>query len=123
MKRKLKHKEDKIMERMLIKHLSGSKANQVEEFALKYHNELIFGRDANSTVKYDPDRDDTVSRQYAKVTRDPNDADGFLVADMNSRSKQQQAREQNEQQMKTQLASRQQEAAQAGGIGKINRRR
>ncbi|MBA2620824.1 MAG: trypsin-like peptidase domain-containing protein [Acidobacteria bacterium] len=74
------------MERMLIKHLSGSKANQVEEFALKHHNELIFGRDAGATVKYDPDRDDTVGRQHAKVTRDPNEADGFLVADMNSRN-------------------------------------
>ena len=38
------------MERMLIKHLSGSKANQVEEFSLKHHNELIFGRDLTATV-------------------------------------------------------------------------
>lgn len=74
------------MERMLIKHLSGSKANQVEEFALKYHNELIFGREAPSTVKYDPDRDDLVGRQHAKISRDPNDPNGFLVEDMNSRN-------------------------------------
>jgi len=72
------------MERMLIKHLSGSKANQVEEFAIKHHNELIFGRDVSATVKYDPDRDDLVGRQHAKVSRDPNDPDAFLVTDLNS---------------------------------------
>ena len=72
------------MERMLIKHLSGSKANQVEEFALKHHNEIIMGRDTSATVQYDPDRDDLVGRQHAKVARDPNDPNGFLLTDMNS---------------------------------------
>jgi S1-C subfamily serine protease len=72
------------MERMLIKHLSGSKANQVEEFAIKHHNELIFGRDTSATVKYDPDRDDLVGRQHAKISRDPNDANAFLITDLNS---------------------------------------
>lgn len=72
------------MERIIIKHLSGSKANKVEEFAIKHHNELVFGRDASATVKYDPDRDDLVGRQHAKVSRDPNDANAFLVTDLNS---------------------------------------
>ena len=72
------------MERMLIKHLSGSKANQVEEFALKHHNELIFGRDAGVSVKYDPDRDDLVGRQHAKISVDPADPNGFQLTDMNS---------------------------------------
>ena len=72
------------MERMIIKHLSGSKANQVEEFALKHHNDLIFGRDTTATVKYDPDRDDLVGRQHAKIERDPNDPNGFLLTDLNS---------------------------------------
>jgi S1-C subfamily serine protease len=72
------------MERMLIKHLSGSKANQVEEFAIKHHNELIFGRDTSATVKYDPDRDDLVGRQHAKISLDPNDPNSFLVTDLNS---------------------------------------
>jgi S1-C subfamily serine protease/pSer/pThr/pTyr-binding forkhead associated (FHA) protein len=72
------------MERMVIKHLSGSKANQVEEFALRHHNELIFGRDTSATVKYDPDRDDLVGRQHAKITKDPSDPNGFLLTDLNS---------------------------------------
>lgn len=72
------------MERILIKHLSGSKANQVEEFAIKHHNELIFGRDTAVTVKYDPDRDDLVGRQHAKISIDPADPQGFLLTDLNS---------------------------------------
>lgn len=69
---------------MLIKHLSGSKANQVEEFSLKHHNELILGRDTSATVQYDPDRDDLVGRQHAKVSRDPGNSDSFLLTDLNS---------------------------------------
>ncbi len=74
------------MERMIIKHLSGSKANQDEEFALRYHDELTFGRDPSVTVKYDPDRDDLVGREHAKVSRDPEDAEGFIISDLGSRN-------------------------------------
>jgi serine protease Do len=72
------------MERMLIKHLSGSKANQVEEFSLKHHNEIIFGRDLTAAVRYDPDRDDLVGRQHAKIARDPANTDHFFLTDLNS---------------------------------------
>ena len=41
------------MERIVLKHLSGSKANQVEEFPLNHVKELVLGRDPSSTVKYD----------------------------------------------------------------------
>lgn len=74
------------MERIVLKHLSGSKANQVEEFPLNHVKELIFGRDPSSTVKYDPDRDDLVGRQHAKITQDPNDPSQFIVSDLNSRN-------------------------------------
>src|SRR5215207_2415618 len=74
------------MERIVLKHLSGSKANQVEEFPLNHVKELIFGRDPSSTVKYAPDRDDLVGRQHAKITQDPNDPSQFIVSDLNSRN-------------------------------------
>ena len=74
------------MERMIIKHLSGSKANQIEEFSLRHHQEITFGRDPQVTVKYDPDRDDLVGRQHAKISRDPNDAEGFIINDLGSRN-------------------------------------
>ncbi|HEX8500421.1 MAG TPA: trypsin-like peptidase domain-containing protein [Pyrinomonadaceae bacterium] len=74
------------MERIVLKHLSGSKANQVEEFPLNHVKELILGRDPSSTVKYDPDRDDLVGRQHAKITQDPGDPSQFIVTDLNSRN-------------------------------------
>lgn len=74
------------MERIVLRHLSGSKANQVEEFPLNHVQEIVFGRDPSSTVKYDPDRDDLVGRQHAKLTHDPNDPNQFIITDLNSRN-------------------------------------
>ncbi|HYE15156.1 MAG TPA: trypsin-like peptidase domain-containing protein [Pyrinomonadaceae bacterium] len=74
------------MERIVLKHLSGSKANQVEEFPLNHVKELVLGRDPSSTVKYDPDRDDLVGRQHARITQDPSDPTQFIVTDLNSRN-------------------------------------
>lgn len=74
------------MERIVLKHLSGSKANQVEEFPLNHVKELVLGRDPSSTVKYDPDRDDLVGRQHARISQDPNDPAQFIISDLNSRN-------------------------------------
>ena len=74
------------MQRIIIRHLSGSKANQVEEFPLNHFNEIIFGRDPSSSVKYDPDRDDLVGRQHVRIAPDPKDATQFIVSDLNSRN-------------------------------------
>jgi len=74
------------MERIVLKHLSGSKANQVEEFPLNHVKELVLGRDPSATVKYDPDRDDLVGRQHARIAQDPADPSQFTVTDLNSRN-------------------------------------
>ncbi|MEK6410543.1 MAG: FHA domain-containing protein [Acidobacteriota bacterium] len=74
------------MERIVLRHLSGSKANQVEEFPLAHFRELIFGRDPSASVRYDPNRDDLVGRQHAKIVQDPADPNQFIVTDLNSRN-------------------------------------
>jgi serine protease Do len=74
------------MERIVLRHLSGSKANQVEEFPLAHFKELIVGRDPSSTVKYDADRDDLVGRQHARLVQDPANPGEFLITDMGSRN-------------------------------------
>jgi len=74
------------MERIVIRHLSGSKANQVEEFPLAHVSELTLGRDPSATVRYDPERDDLVGRQHARIARDPNDPSQFTITDLNSRN-------------------------------------
>jgi serine protease Do len=78
--------EETKMERIVLRHLNGSKSNQVEEFPLNLFNELIIGRDPASTVKYDPDRDDLVGRQHAKIVRDPADNSQFVITDLGSRN-------------------------------------
>lgn len=74
------------MERIVIRHLSGSKANQSEEFPLQKFVELIVGRDTASHVKFDPDRDDLVSRQHLRITRDEKDPKSFVITDLGSRN-------------------------------------
>lgn len=74
------------MERIVLRHLTGSKANQVEEFPLNHITELTFGRDPASVVKYDPDRDDLVGRQHAKIAQDAADPTQFTLSDLNSRN-------------------------------------
>ncbi|HEY7544446.1 MAG TPA: hypothetical protein VID27_06175, partial [Blastocatellia bacterium] len=57
------------MESIFLKHLSGAKANQIEEISLKGFTELTFGRDSSSSVVYQ--NDGKVSRRQAKIIRDP----------------------------------------------------
>ena len=73
-------------ERVIVRHRSGSKANQIEEFPLAQYKTISIGRTASSAVKYDPDRDDLVSREHAKIEQDSNDPTRFTVEDLSSRN-------------------------------------
>lgn len=70
--------------RIVIRHLSGSKVNQIDQFDLAGLQEITLGRDPKSTVAYDVARDDEVSRRHA-VIRIKNDNElYFRIADLNS---------------------------------------
>ena len=70
--------------RIVIRHLSGSKVNQIDQFDLAGLQEITLGRDPKSTVAYDLQRDDAVSRRHA-VIRIKNDKElYFRIADLNS---------------------------------------
>jgi S1-C subfamily serine protease len=70
--------------RIVIRHLSGSKVNQIDQFDLAGLQEITLGRDPKSTVAYDVQRDDEVSRRHA-VIRIKNDKElYFRIADLNS---------------------------------------
>src|ERR1700688_917973 len=70
--------------RIVIRHLSGSKVNQIDQFDLAGLQEITLGRDPNSTVAYDVQRDDEVSRRHV-VIRIKNDKElYFRLADLNS---------------------------------------
>ncbi|GAB2574701.1 trypsin-like peptidase domain-containing protein [Spirosoma areae] len=75
-----------VINRFVIRHLTGSKANQVEEFDYKKYNELTFGRAATNVIRFDPDRDSAVSREHGKLVREPGNSLAFSVVDNNSRN-------------------------------------
>jgi len=70
--------------RIVIRHLSGSKTNQIEQFDLDGLSEITLGRDPTSKIVYDLQRDDAVSRRHA-VIRIKNEKElYFRIADLNS---------------------------------------
>lgn len=74
------------MEKLLLRHLKGSKAGETETFALSAYPDLLIGRDPASAVRFDPAQDDLVGRQHARITRDGPDATTFTLTDLDSRN-------------------------------------
>ncbi|GAB3996761.1 hypothetical protein GCM10028807_40140 [Spirosoma daeguense] len=75
-----------LVNRYVIRHLTGTKANQVEEFDYKKYNELTFGRAATNVVRFDPERDAAVSREHGKIVRESDKSFVFTLFDNNSRN-------------------------------------
>jgi serine protease Do len=73
------------VDRYVIRHLTGIKANQVEEFDYAKHAELTFGRAATNLVRFDSERESSVSREHGKIVREAGQAYSFRVVD-NSRN-------------------------------------
>lgn len=74
------------MTKMIIKHLTGARANQVDEFPVSAAKELIVGRDLSANVRVDPDRDDLVSRQHLKIACTSDEPEGIQLIDLQSRN-------------------------------------
>lgn len=70
--------------RIVIRHLSGSKINQIEQFDLDGSQEITFGRDPSCKVAYDLQRDDEVSRRHAVIRIKTDKEIYFRIADLNS---------------------------------------
>lgn len=73
-------------ERIVIRHLNLAEAKKADEFPLKHFREITVGRDTTCEVKYDPDRDDLVSRKHARITVDQDQPLEFSIADLGSRN-------------------------------------
>lgn len=73
------------MNYMILEHLSGSKANQVDEFPLSQFPELLIGRDASANVKFS-ESEIMVGRKHLKIEEDPIDPARILITDLNSRN-------------------------------------
>ncbi|HTV31056.1 MAG TPA: trypsin-like peptidase domain-containing protein [Xanthobacteraceae bacterium] len=70
--------------RIIIRHLRGSKTNQVEQIPLKDLHEITLGRDPSSTVAFDLRHDDVVSRQHAVIRVVGGDNPVFRISDLGS---------------------------------------
>ena len=74
------------MQNIIVRHVSGSKAGQVEQFRLGDFDEITLGRDLSSSVKYDSTIDSQVGRLHAKITRESAASDQFCLTDLTSRN-------------------------------------
>ena len=73
------------IEKYVIKYISGSKANQVEEFDFA-KNQLTIGRAAENDIQFDPEQEVIVSRQHGTITKISSDPLKFSITDNNSRN-------------------------------------
>jgi len=69
---------------IVIRHISGSKTNQVEQIPLKDLREITFGRDPTATIAFDQRRDDVVSRRHAQIRVEGGDNPIFRICDLGS---------------------------------------
>ena len=74
------------MQRIVIRYLSGSRANQADVFPADSAEGLIAGRDPLASIHFDADQDDLVSRQHLKITADSENGNVYRLVDLQSRN-------------------------------------
>ncbi len=71
--------------RIVLRHLSGSRATEIDVIAVGAHRELILGRATSAAVRFDPHRDPDVGRQHARLEHGEGPRE-FRIADLASRN-------------------------------------
>lgn len=74
------------MVRLSIRHLTGSRANQVDNIVLGAHSELILGRAPSAAIRFDPLEDRRVGRQHARISWTDDEPIVFVLSDLGSRN-------------------------------------
>ena len=74
------------MVRMIFRHISGTRATQIDVVPIGAHRELILGRALSAAVRFDPQGDDQVGRFHARIVWDGVAHPQFLLADLGSRN-------------------------------------
>jgi len=69
--------------KIVIRHIAGTKRSQIDMIPLTEHLEISLGRDPGSTVQFDPDKDDVVSRKHA-VIKATHHGNSFVLTDSGS---------------------------------------
>ena len=74
------------MVRIIFRHITGSRATQVDVVPLGAHRELILGRAPSAAVRFDPRGDACVGRHHARIAPSEDDPTRFVLADLRSRN-------------------------------------
>lgn len=73
------------IQKIIIRHLAGTRANQSDEFDAGQRTDLTFGRDATNDIRFDPELDLGVSRQHGRLVLPQLPGESFQLVD-NSRN-------------------------------------
>jgi pSer/pThr/pTyr-binding forkhead associated (FHA) protein len=73
------------MVRLIVRHLSGARATEVEVVPIGAHQELILGRAPSAAVRFDPRQDPTVGRYHARIVPGSVPSE-LLIDDLKSRN-------------------------------------
>ena len=68
----MEQRTDTTIERVILRHLSGSKAGRADKLELNHPMEITIGRNSSSQIAYDPDQDDLVSTNHANIAWEEN---------------------------------------------------
>jgi pSer/pThr/pTyr-binding forkhead associated (FHA) protein len=74
------------MVRVIIRHLSGARATEIDVVTVGAHRELILGRASSAAIRFDARRDSAVGRQHARISCDDEGSTRFSLADLGSRN-------------------------------------
>ena len=75
-----------FMLHIVLRHLSGSRAPQLDVIPLGAHEELVLGRAPNAAVRFDARRDGVVGRLHARIARTAGQEEEFILVDLESRN-------------------------------------
>lgn len=74
---------NKEIKHLIIKHLNGSKANQIEEFDYQANDTITFGRSTQNDLQFDSEEDNAVSREHGSISKGST-LGSFTLTDNNS---------------------------------------
>lgn len=74
------------MERVLLRHLTGARATELDAFPLDACVIITLGRDPEASVRFDVNTEALVSRYHARIVRIGATGRRFVLQDLNARN-------------------------------------
>ncbi len=74
------------MIRVILKHLTGARAPEVDVVSLSAHTELILGSGGSAAVRYDPRLDERLGKWHASIIPVEGLSGRYVLVDLDSRN-------------------------------------